>query len=95
MVSIELSCTLMLHGTCIMFAIMFFRTATGKLGHGDTNRQLKPKVIEALTGLYIRKVSCGSQSSLAVTSSGQVRVTVQGQVRHRDFKRGDREWEGV
>lgn len=95
MVSIELSCTLMLHGTCIMFAIMFFHTATGKLGHGDTNRQLKPKVIEALTGLYIRKVSCGSQSSLAVTSSGQVRVTVQGQVRHRDFKRGDREWEGV
>nr|XP_022329995.1 probable E3 ubiquitin-protein ligase HERC1 isoform X2 [Crassostrea virginica] len=44
----------------------------GKLGHGDTNRQLKPKVIEALTGLYIRKVSCGSQSSLAVTSSGQL-----------------------
>ena len=92
MVSIELICTLILHGTCIMFAIMFFHTATGKLGHGDTNRQLKPKVIEALTGLYIRKVSCGSQSSLAVTSSGQVRVTVQGQVRHRDFKRGDREW---
>ena len=91
----EMICTLILHGTCIMFAIMFSRTATGKLGHGDTNRQLKPKVIEALTGLYIRKVSCGSQSSLAVTSSGQVRVTVQGQVRHRDFKRRDREWEGV
>lgn len=46
----------------------------GKLGHGDTNRQLKPKVIEALNGLYIRKVACGSQSSLTVTSSGQVRV---------------------
>lgn len=44
----------------------------GKLGHGDTNRQLKPKVIEALNGLYIRKVACGSQSSLAVTSSGQL-----------------------
>ncbi|XP_048738015.2 probable E3 ubiquitin-protein ligase HERC1 isoform X3 [Ostrea edulis] len=44
----------------------------GKLGHGDTNRQHKPKVIEAFSGLYIRKVACGSQSSLAITSSGQL-----------------------
>ncbi|XP_070543560.1 probable E3 ubiquitin-protein ligase HERC1 isoform X2 [Ptychodera flava] len=44
----------------------------GKLGHGDTNRVYKPKVVEALIGLYIRKVGCGSQSSLALTSTGQV-----------------------
>ncbi|XP_078688080.1 putative E3 ubiquitin-protein ligase HERC1 isoform X3 [Branchiostoma floridae x Branchiostoma belcheri] len=44
----------------------------GKLGHGDTNRVYKPKVIEALVGLYIRKVCCGSQSSLALTSTGQL-----------------------
>ncbi|XP_071965475.1 probable E3 ubiquitin-protein ligase HERC1 isoform X2 [Antedon mediterranea] len=44
----------------------------GKLGHGDTIRVYKPKVIEALLGMFIRKVSCGSQSSLALTASGQV-----------------------
>ncbi|MGH0184836.1 UNVERIFIED_CONTAM: hypothetical protein FKN15_017450 [Acipenser sinensis] len=44
----------------------------GKLGHGDTNRVYRPKVIEALQGLSIRKVCAGSQSSLALTSTGQV-----------------------
>ncbi|XP_077870271.1 putative E3 ubiquitin-protein ligase HERC1 [Saccoglossus kowalevskii] len=44
----------------------------GKLGHGDTNRVYKPKVVEALIGLYLRKVCCGSQSTLALTSTGQV-----------------------
>ncbi|XP_056269201.1 probable E3 ubiquitin-protein ligase HERC1 isoform X3 [Pseudoliparis swirei] len=44
----------------------------GKLGHGDTNRVYKPKVVEALQGLFIRKVCAGSQSSLALTSTGQV-----------------------
>lgn len=49
---------------------MFF--LTGKLGHGDTNRVYKPKVVEALQGMFIRKVCAGSQSSLALTSTGQV-----------------------
>ncbi|MGH0117414.1 UNVERIFIED_CONTAM: hypothetical protein FKN15_034601 [Acipenser sinensis] len=44
----------------------------GKLGHGDTNRVYKPKVIEALQGMFIRKVCAGSQSSLVLTSTGQV-----------------------
>lgn len=44
----------------------------GKLGHGDTNRVYRPKVIEALHGFIIRKVCAGSQSSLALTSTGQV-----------------------
>uniref|UniRef100_A0A668SQ94 HECT-type E3 ubiquitin transferase n=1 Tax=Oreochromis aureus TaxID=47969 RepID=A0A668SQ94_OREAU len=44
----------------------------GKLGHGDTNRVYKPKVVEALQGMFIRKVCAGSQSSLALTSTGQV-----------------------
>ncbi|XP_069046831.1 probable E3 ubiquitin-protein ligase HERC1 isoform X3 [Lepisosteus oculatus] len=44
----------------------------GKLGHGDTNRVYKPKVTEALQGMFIRKVCAGSQSSLALTSTGQV-----------------------
>ncbi|XP_054287973.1 probable E3 ubiquitin-protein ligase HERC1 [Macrosteles quadrilineatus] len=44
----------------------------GKLGHGDTVRQHRPKVIEALQGVYVRKVAAGSQFSLALTSNGQV-----------------------
>uniref|UniRef100_A0A2C9KCS9 B30.2/SPRY domain-containing protein n=1 Tax=Biomphalaria glabrata TaxID=6526 RepID=A0A2C9KCS9_BIOGL len=44
----------------------------GKLGHGDMNRQTKPAVIEAFCGMYIRKVACSSQASLALTSTGQV-----------------------
>lgn len=48
-------------------------TLVGKLGHGDTNRVYRPKVIEALHGFIIRKVCAGSQSSLALTSAGQVR----------------------
>lgn len=52
----------------------FFLTFVGKLGHGDTNRVYKPKVIEALQGMFIRKVCAGSQSSLALTSTGQVRL---------------------
>uniref|UniRef100_A0A3Q3XB61 HECT-type E3 ubiquitin transferase n=1 Tax=Mola mola TaxID=94237 RepID=A0A3Q3XB61_MOLML len=44
----------------------------GKLGHGDTNRVYKPKMVEALQGMFIRKVCAGSQSSLALTSTGQV-----------------------
>ena len=44
----------------------------GKLGHGDTERVYRPKVIESLVGLYIRKVVCASQYSLALTMSGQV-----------------------
>jgi alpha-tubulin suppressor-like RCC1 family protein len=47
---------------------------SGKLGHGDTKRVYKPKMLEAFNGLYIRKVVCGSQSSLALTSTGQVRI---------------------
>uniref|UniRef100_A0A8C9W0S1 HECT-type E3 ubiquitin transferase n=1 Tax=Scleropages formosus TaxID=113540 RepID=A0A8C9W0S1_SCLFO len=44
----------------------------GKLGHGDTNRVYRPKVIEGLHGYIVRKVCAGSQSSLALTSAGQV-----------------------
>ncbi|XP_062334757.1 probable E3 ubiquitin-protein ligase HERC1 [Osmerus eperlanus] len=44
----------------------------GKLGHGDTSRVYRPKVVEALHGFIIRKVCAGSQSSLALTSAGQV-----------------------
>ena len=48
----------------------------GKLGHGDTERVYRPKIIESLAGLYIRKVVCASQYSLALTYSGQVTQAV-------------------
>lgn len=48
----------------------------GKLGHGDTSRVHKPKVIEALTGTHVRKVVSSGQSSLALTSTGQVSQTL-------------------
>ncbi|PVD19395.1 hypothetical protein C0Q70_19883 [Pomacea canaliculata] len=44
----------------------------GKLGHGDMNRYNKPRSIEAFAGMHIRKVACSGQSSLALTSTGQV-----------------------
>ncbi|KAK7862054.1 hypothetical protein R5R35_011478 [Gryllus longicercus] len=44
----------------------------GKLGHGDTHKTARPKVIEALQGMHIHKVAAGSQFSLALTSNGQI-----------------------
>ncbi|XP_077974377.1 putative E3 ubiquitin-protein ligase HERC1 isoform X2 [Styela clava] len=44
----------------------------GKLGHGDTSRVYRPKIVEGLSGVFIRKVCAGSQSTLALTTSGQV-----------------------
>ena len=44
----------------------------GKLGHGDTVRVYRPRVIEALQGMVIKKVCAGHQFSLALTLSGRV-----------------------
>lgn len=45
---------------------------SGKLGHGDINRVYRPKIVEQLTDMYIKKVVAGNQSSYAVTATGQV-----------------------
>ena len=47
----------------------------GKLGHGDTSRIYRPKVIEALQGMVLQKVQAGSQVSLALTTCGHVRFS--------------------
>ncbi|KAL5481420.1 hypothetical protein EMCRGX_G021569 [Ephydatia muelleri] len=44
----------------------------GKLGHGDTNRQTLPKVIEGLRGMVCQKVCAGSQFSIVLTAGGRV-----------------------
>ena len=45
---------------------------SGKLGHGDEQRQLLPKKVEALAGQRIVAVSAGEHHSLALTADGSV-----------------------
>lgn len=59
---------------CADIVVMQVLYLAGKLGHGDTSRLYKPKVIDFFVGHYVRKVACGSQTSLALTSTGQVRL---------------------
>ena len=44
----------------------------GKLGHGDQQRQLLPKKIEAFAGQRVVAVSAGAHHSLAITADGGV-----------------------
>ena len=44
----------------------------GQLGHGDTQRQLLPKKIEAFAGQRVVAVSAGSSQSIAITADGAV-----------------------
>ncbi|GAB1604494.1 E3 ubiquitin-protein ligase HERC2-like [Argonauta hians] len=46
----------------------------GRLGHGDTTTQLKPKQVMALAGLRVKQVACGSRDAqtLALTEEGFV-----------------------
>ncbi|XP_034934449.1 E3 ubiquitin-protein ligase HERC2 [Chelonus insularis] len=46
----------------------------GRLGHGDTVTQLKPKLVEALVGQRVVQVACGSKDAqtLALTEDGSV-----------------------
>ena len=44
----------------------------GKLGHGDTARHYRPKVVDALQGLDIAKVVAGNLVSFALTKTGEI-----------------------
>ncbi|CAD6227584.1 GSCOCG00001264001-RA-CDS [Cotesia congregata] len=46
----------------------------GRLGHGDTVTQLKPKLVEALVGQRVVQIACGSKDAqtLALTEDGSV-----------------------
>ncbi|KAG8288256.1 E3 ubiquitin-protein ligase herc2 [Homalodisca vitripennis] len=46
----------------------------GRLGHGDSITQLKPKLVKALLGNHIVKVACGSRDAqtLALSTDGMV-----------------------
>eukprot|EP00947_MAST-08B_sp_MAST-8B-sp1_P005299 g5299.t1 len=44
----------------------------GRLGHGNGERQLVPKLIEALSGMRVCAMSAGSEHSLFLTEDGKV-----------------------
>ncbi|XP_015606913.1 E3 ubiquitin-protein ligase HERC2 isoform X2 [Cephus cinctus] len=46
----------------------------GRLGHGDTNSQLRPKLVEALVGQRVIQIACGSRDAqtMALTEDGSV-----------------------
>ena len=46
----------------------------GKLGHGDTARHYRPKVIDNLQGLDIAKIVAGNLVSMALTQNGEIWV---------------------
>jgi alpha-tubulin suppressor-like RCC1 family protein len=43
-------------------------TRTGKLGHGNENGHSTPKRVEALVGLVVSMIACGSRHTAVVTS---------------------------
>ena len=45
---------------------------SGRLGHGDQQRQLLPKKVEAFAGRRVVAVSAGGNHNLALTASGAV-----------------------
>ena len=51
----------------------------GRLGHGDEQRQLLPKKVEALAGQRIVAVSAGVRHSLALTADSAVFTWGQGE----------------
>ncbi|XP_066595212.1 E3 ubiquitin-protein ligase HERC2 [Prorops nasuta] len=46
----------------------------GRLGHGDTITQMKPKLVQALVGQRVTQVACGSRDAqtMALTTDGMV-----------------------
>jgi alpha-tubulin suppressor-like RCC1 family protein len=50
----------------------FGNGTSGRLGHGDEQIQLTPKVIEALAGVKVREVAAGAGYSLVLSEDGVV-----------------------
>lgn len=48
----------------------------GRLGHGDSEDQLKPKVVEALLGYRATDIACGSgdAQTLCITDDGKMSI---------------------
>ena len=50
----------------------------GKLGLGNTTTKSTPTKVEALCGVGVKKVACGSQYTVALTHDGRVFTWGQG-----------------
>lgn len=61
----------------------------GKLGHGNRVNYDRPKLIEALSGIGIVDIACGSAHSAVITSSGHVMTFGKG--RYGRLGHGDSE----
>ena len=44
----------------------------GKLGHNNRNNYDRPKLIEALSGIGVIDIACGSAHSACITSAGHI-----------------------
>lgn len=44
----------------------------GQLGHGDRNNETSPKLVESLSSVKLKEISCGSNHCAALTVSGDV-----------------------
>lgn len=49
-----------------------YSVSRGQLGHGTLQDEPDPKLIEALSGMKVRKIATGSWHSCAVTASGDL-----------------------
>ena len=52
--------------------LTFGRGMYGRLGHGDEQNQLVPKVVDALQGVRVCQVAAGESHSMVLTADGQV-----------------------
>jgi len=53
----------------------------GKLGLGNSTAKATPAKVEALSGLGVKKVACGTQFTVALTRDGKVLTWGQGNCR--------------
>jgi alpha-tubulin suppressor-like RCC1 family protein len=56
------------YAKCADQAHQFRFDETGKLGHGNENGHSTPKRVEALVGLVVSMIACGSRHTAVVTS---------------------------
>ena len=64
----------------------------GLLGHGDKSNRTSPSLVKALEGKHITQVQCGSERTMALTSSGYVFSwgwwALEGQLGHGNKSKG-------
>ena len=46
----------------------------GMLGHGEETEEITPRVVEALLGRDVRKISCGTEHMLAVSCTSFILI---------------------